>query len=266
MLENENKSAQTTDEVISDTVENADNGTAEAEADNDLAFGDGTSGDENVAGAQKAEEKQKHTKEENAENARRRREEERSRELEAMRHKTILEVLGGVNPYTKEPMKDSEDVKEYLEMKEIAASGKDPVADYARWKKQKEKERAAEEKKAADEREWRQKDSIAFAEAYPDVKIEDLAKNPNFLAFAAGKVGTVPLADIYRDYTETGNAFVKEYQEKVAKERANKNASPGSLGSGGSPGEYFTPEQVRDMSRTEIRKNMKAIEASMKKW
>ena len=271
MLENENKTAQTTEESSSATVVNAGNGQTETEV-NDVAFSDTVSTD-NQSGnggaddkSEKTEEKPKQTKETNTENARRRREVERQRELTAVRNKTILDVLGNKNPYTNEEMKDDADVEEYLTMKEIAASGRDPVADFSRYKKQKERERQEAVVKAESEREWYRKDAADFAKAHPDVDINTLATDELFTAFAGGKIGKVPLAKLYDEYVQIKSAAVREYQDNAAKELANKKASPGALGGGGGADRLFTRDEVKKMSPAEQRKNYDKIRESMTKW
>ena len=99
------------------------------EDSNDVEFTDSENG-EQESGEPKREAKTQ-TKEQNSENARRRREAERQAELKKVeaetREKAIIEVLNGKNPFTNEPMKDHADVEEYLLMKEIEKNGGDPV-------------------------------------------------------------------------------------------------------------------------------------------
>ena len=47
-------------------------------------------------------------------------------------------------------MKDSADVEEYLTMKEIESKGGDPLADFSKFHKAKEKERIAEQNEGGD--------------------------------------------------------------------------------------------------------------------
>ena len=105
------------------------------------------------------------------------------------------------------------------------------------------------------------------AKKYPDVKLDDIVKGEAFQSFAAGKVGKVPISEIYGDFLRAKEVFIEEYKNQTAQEYANKQASPGALG-GGSAAEktFFTKDEVDKMSRAEIRKNLPKIEESMKKW
>lgn len=281
-MPNEEKSAQTTEqqEDISTAIQTADH--ADGSEDNtakinDAAFADGDKGDGKGAEApdnasssneetEKAEEKTRQ-KEINAENARRRREAARQAELRAERERTIIDVLGGINPYTNEPMKDSADVEEYLTMKDIEREGLDPVADFARWKKKQDRDKAERLKTQEDEKEWYRTDRENFQKAYPGVNISKLADDGQFASFAAGKVGKIPLAELYRDFLENKKAIISEYKEQVAREKANEKASPGSLsGANAGASGTFTPEEVRKMSRADIRQNLDKIRESMLGW
>ena len=208
------------------------------------------------------------TADQNAANAERRREAERRRaeERDRIRRDTILEVTGGVNPYTNESMKDDRDVAEYLEMREIERQGGDPVADYAKYHKKFDRER--EDQLQRDQ--WKQEqrarveaDREEFSRSHPDVKISELFSNNDFVEYATGKLGKVSLSEIYDAY----NADVQ--QKKAAEEAriearakelaaqmvANASASPGSAVGAPQTTEAFTPERMRSMSRAEVRAN-----------
>ncbi len=272
MLDNEITTGQTSEvDVASQTAENPDSSQKTAEV-NDAAFESAetkteASNDVDAEKSEITEEKSKQTKQNNAENARRRREAERQRELTAMRNKTILDVLGGINPFTKEEMKDDADVEEYLEMKDMQSKGMDPVSDYSRYKKQKERERQQAADEERQQKEWYAQDAADFAKKYPDVKLDDIVKSESFQSFAAGKVGKVPISEIYGEFLRTKEVFIEEYKNQTAQEYAKKQASPGALGGGtATEKSFFTKEEVDKMSRSEIRKNLTKIEESMKKW
>ena len=281
MFENEN-TAQTNDTEVSGAVADAGDGnvTEESLADFTDSSGeksDGAADAGNEGGAEaktESEDEKAKQKAQNSESARRRRdyekrlEAERVRELDAAkteaRNNAIISALDGINPYTKEPMKDARDVEEYLTMKEIAKTGKDPVSDFARYHKEKEREKEAAATAEAEKKAWYKEDQAKFEAAHPDVKLSELAQDKTFLSFAAGKVGKVPLNDIYAEYVDAKNAFINEYKTQSAKEHANKKASPGALGGEGSDKTRFTLEQMQGMSREEVRKNWPAIEESLK--
>ena len=162
--------AQTNEEgVIPQESGNADT-TLNPEKSNEVKFTDTS----NEGQTPPKEEPKPNTKEQNSENARRRREAERQRELQKAREDAIIETLGGKNPYTNEEMKDSTDVQEYLTMKEIEKNGGDPLADFSKFHKAKEKERIAEETKRTQEAEWFAKDREDFATKHPEVNIDAL--------------------------------------------------------------------------------------------
>lgn len=207
----------------------------------------------------------------NAENARRRREAERRAELEKARQEArenaIIEALGGKNPYTGDEMKDSADVREFLTMREIEKKGGDPLTDYAKHVKEKEKEAEAIARKQAEDSEWYKKDYSDFAEKYPDVKLTELIEDPDFQDYTDGRVGRVPLSVLYERFTRLKAKAQKDAEEKAKQTLANKKASPGALSSA-NPNDsgFFTREQVRAMSKEEVHMNYDKIRASMSKW
>ena len=64
------------------------------------------------------------TPEENAEFARRRREEKRQSEIKAARQDAIITALDGINPYTGKKISSSADVDEFLLMKKLHSDSK----------------------------------------------------------------------------------------------------------------------------------------------
>lgn len=256
--------AETTEEISSEIDNNADVDQNE-EGVNDADFTDSE--------APKTEPKQ--SKEQNSENARRRREAERKAELEkerqTAREQAIIETLGGKNPYTNEEMKDSADVAEYLLMREIEKEGGDPLGDYSKVLKNKEKEKAKVQAEKDEKSEWYRKDRELFEQKYPDVNISELIENKRFNRYAEGKVGTLPLSEIYEGFIESENEIRAEAEKnannKAQQQLANAKASPGSLASTnqGDSG-FFTKEQVQKMSQAEVSKNYDKIRASMSKW
>lgn len=218
---------------------------------NDTAFSDG----------------EKQSKEQNAENARRRREDERKREMRRVREETIIEALGGKNPYTGEPMVDSLDVREYETMREIEKNGGDPVGDYQKTRKQKEREAAKEQEAQERSAEWYEKDREAFVTAFPSVKLDELLEDEDFREWADGKVGRKPLEEIYRGFLKFTGKYEERAKDNAAQYLANQKASPGSLrDTGTADSDFFTFEQVQNMSREEVKKNYEKIKESMKKW
>ena len=209
----------------------------------------------------------KQSAEVNREYARRRRESEHKRKLEETRVNTVIETLGGVNPFTSEAMTDAADVEEYLLMKRIEKDGGDPIADYAKYRKREDKEGAKTAKEEADKAEWYASDRAAFTKAHPDVKLSELLSDKGFQRYADGKVGKMPLTEIYAGYREIVGSVEGKARDIAAQAIANKNASPGTVGASASTeSDFFTAEQVRKMSKADIHKNYEKIRASMAKW
>ena len=237
------KAAETTDVVLvgekSGAIEDADDS-------NDLEFtdggdeeeGDGQGGSfEEGLGEEQKKESEPEVKswknEKSAENAHRRREADRQAELRKTREQAVIDALGGVNPFTNEKIADSSDVQEYLNMKEIEKSGGDPLSDYSRFLKTRQKEqdriKAAEDKRS----EWIDNDREDFIAKHPDVKLDSLIKDELFKTFAAGKVGSISMTKIYSDYQsfiKLGEQRAEERAKaKAAQILANNDANPGRL-------------------------------------
>ncbi len=239
------------------------------ENENDAEFTDSGSGEQGKS--EPKNEPKTQTKEQNSENARRRREAERQAELKRVeaetREKAIIEVLNGKNPFTNEPMKDHADVEEYLLMKEIEKYGGDPLSDFSKYQKEKERKKADEAAKKIEEKEWYEKDFNDFSTKHPEVNVQDLISDEQFQKFAEGKVGKQPLSDIYDGFISFVGEYEKKAKQMVKQTLANKKASPGSLSSTNpSDSGYYTREQVQAMTQEEVHKNYDKIRASMSKW
>ena len=209
----------------------------------------------------------------NRENAQRRREAElrRSQELErerqSAREAAILEILDGQNPYTGESMTDSRDVEEYLLMREIDRQGGDPERDFAKFRKAKERERAEQSAREEQTAEWYRQDRESFVAKYPDVDLNGLIEDEGFALFAEGKTGKRPLTEIYEGYRSLMGEQTKQARQMAARMVANRRASPGALASADSgEGGFFSADEVRRMSPSDIHRNYEKIKESMKSW
>lgn len=216
---------------------------------------------------------------ERAIHAMKRREFERKQELQRVREQTIIETLGGVNPYTGEKMEDSADVEQYLTMREIKSRGGDPVGEFAKYHKIMEREktqREAQEAQARTEEAERQaardRDMSTHREKYPDVDVRSMMNDGDFMAYAKGRVGAD--ASIYAVYDAYATAKAAEdarveqrAREMAAQMQANAKASPGTAkGEASGNTEYFTREQVQAMTQAEVHRNYDKIKKSMKHW
>jgi hypothetical protein len=186
----------------------------------------------------------------NRENARRRREAERERALKEARERAIIETLEGKNPYDGSEMKDAADVERFLEMKK-------------EYLKREEEEACAEEKRER----WFSEDRADFCRAYPDVELDRLIEDERFCRFAEGKVGNLPMREIYEGFREFISAFDERAKSLAAQALANGAAGPGALGGAKrAAGDSYTAEEVRRMSPREVRENYEKIRNSMTKW
>ena len=258
--------AQTSEEISQDGA--ADTVTENEENTTDASFTDTQDTDEAPDAAPPTQ-----TKEKNSEFARKRREAERQKELKDMRDKTILETLKGKNPYTGGEMKDSADVEEYLTMCEIEKNGGDPVADFAKFHKEKARNEAAQQKADAESAEWYARDREDFIKKHPDVSIEYLNADEAFLDYADGKIGRVPLAKIYEGYVKLVGDKKSAERDAEAKARdaaarqiANKKSSVGSLSNANGTEDFISREQAQSMSIEDCVKNYDLIEKSMPRW
>lgn len=217
---------------------------------------------------QKKEEKPKQTKEQNSKFAERRREEERKAEIDKTRVETIIEVLNGKNPYTDEEMTDKEDVEVYLAMKAIEKEGGDPIKDYFKYSKKQRKSEEEVKTQEQQKKEWFAKDKENFVSKHPEVNLNELIDNKDFAIFARGKVGNLPMNEIYEDFMLFKGTSDEKAKDKAAQILANSQASPGSLKTSNTSEQdgFFTREQVANMSQKEVDKNYEAIRKSMAKW
>lgn len=208
--------------------------------------------------------KAKQAEEVNREQARRRRENERKQALEKQALETAIKITGGINPYTQEKIEDQADLDELILMKEIEKNGGDPLADFAKYQKQKRKEQGSQNQQVQMTEEKAKEDWADFALKHPAVELDDLMKDERFLDYADGKIGRKPLAQIYDNYLTKFNVPKKE-EPPIVKQ------SPGSLGQGANePAGIFpkaeyeklvkNPEALRSLSREDFQKLLKSDE------
>lgn len=147
----------------------------------------------------------------------------------------VQSYIGRQNPYTGETIKDDYDVQEYLEMYELDIKGKDPVSGYRELQKEKARKEAEEKIKKDEEdkqNKWYQNDTKDFIEKYSSEKLQELTNDADFNLFANGKIGKMPLADIYEDYKKLISKYEKKSVETAKQIVANNSATPGALEEG----------------------------------
>lgn len=138
--------------------------------------------------------------------------------------------IGKLNPYTNTVINDETDIQVYENMYALEKQGKDPVADYASYVADKQRQ----EKKEKEEKEKLQKeaeDDIAeFTEKYPDVNLSELLENETFKDYIEGKRKS--LTTLYENYKKMENSFRNKAVDVAKQTIANSQATPGSLNSG----------------------------------
>lgn len=144
----------------------------------------------------------------------------------------VNSYIGKQNPYTGKEIKDNYDVEEYLEMYELDSKGEDPIDGYRELQKQKardEAERKIKEDEELKQKLWYEKDTKDFVEKYSSEKLQELTKDEDFNLFASGKVGKVPLSQIYEDYQKLIGKYEKKSVETAKQIVANNTTTPGAI-------------------------------------
>lgn len=278
-MENQKDSAVTTEETATVTTTDVDEDIVLAEDDGsevDKLFTDtdldetdgeeeGTTKTEVTDDKDGKEDKPKQSKEKNKEFAEKRRaEKQRAEETELK----VLKEFVGKNPYTNEPIETLRDVKVYKTMKQIEKNGGDPIQDYHKYA-------GMEEQKAIDNEKTRteniKKDVEEFRKAFPDVNLNDLQQDKDFVKFSNKLLGKVSLKDVYEAYNSVRDGVKANAEETAKKEIARKiakdNSSAGNLATSGNAGApMYSLEQIGKMSKAEIDKNWKDVEASYNYW
>ena len=117
-------------------------------------------------------------------------------------------------------------------MFELDSKGKDPINGYRELQKDKAR-KEAEEKIKAEEKEkrdnWYKDDTKDFVEKYSVEKLQELTKNADFNLFAEGKIGRVPLAQIYDSYQKLINKYEQKSVETAKQIVANNTTTPGAI-------------------------------------
>ena len=144
----------------------------------------------------------------------------------------VQTYIGRQNPYTGQTINDDYDVKEYLEMYQLDAEGKDPINDYRELQKQKARDEAKKQielDEKAKQDKWYEDDTKDFVDNYSIEKLQELTKDEDFNLFAKGKIGKVPLRDIYEDYQKLISKYEKKSVETAKQIVANNSTTPGAV-------------------------------------
>ena len=132
-----------------------------------------------------------------------------------------------MNPFTNQIIEDSKDVEVYENMYKLSQDGKDPIADYAGYIAQKEREKERESARQKEIEEKASKDLEEFTAKYPNVNLNDLFNDENFSDYMEGKNKSI--TEIYERYTKLKNSFRTESINQAKQTIANSKATPGSL-------------------------------------
>lgn len=185
----------------------------------------------------KGEEPKVQSKEENSNYAQIRRKAEADAEAkvkakvdEAYEKGKLEAFVGKTNPYTGTVISDKTDIQVYENMLALDKSGKDPVADYASYiaDKQRQEEKAEAERKRIQEE--AENDIAEFTQKYPDVNLTELLENEIFKDYIEGKRKSLTI--LYENYKKMENSFRNKAIDVAKQTIANSKSTPGSLGNG----------------------------------
>ena len=110
--------------------------------------------------------------------------------------------------------------------------------------------------------EWYEQDSAAFAAAYPDLDVRSLVTDPDFLDYADGKIGRMPMAEVYEGYQRMTHRLHERYRVQNA-----RAGSPGSLRQSAEDAEreYYTLAEMQGMSSRFIEQHWDKVQRSLKR-
>ncbi len=237
------------EEVVNESVNNLEVAEQEETVESTVPETETTETTEQVETVEEVEEQQeeqeteKQSNEENAKYAsiRRRVQEDAKKQIEQARKEAyeqglnqgkVQSYIGRNNPYTGQTIKDEYDVQEYLDMYELDSKGEDPITGYRELQKDKARKEAEAKIKAEEQSKqeiWYQNDTKDFVDKYSVEKLQELTKDEDFNSFANGKIGTVPLAQIYEDYQKFISKFEKKSVDTAKQIVANNSTTPGAI-------------------------------------
>lgn len=173
------------------------------------------------------------SKEENSKYAQARRKAEAEVEAkvkEAYKKGRMESFIGKLNPYTNTVINDETDIQVYENMYALDKQGKDPVADYASYVADKQRQELKEKEEQEKIKQEAENDVAEFTEKYPDVNLSELLENETFKDYIEGK--RKPLTTLYENYKKMENSFRNKAVDVAKQTIANSQATPGSLNSG----------------------------------
>lgn len=256
-LDNDELDNEEFDDDVDDDEDVEDNSNEE-EDDKDKSSDEEESQEEDDK--EKVEEEEKKKKQSREENAKYKRLREESKKIQSENEKAreqgklegIKLAYNGKNKFTGEDLTDEFSIKTFLTQLEMEKEGLDPVEDYSKYVTEQQRKEAEKVRKEREQDDWYAKDRDNFIDAYPDVDLNDLIEDKDFQIFSKGKVGIVPLKEIYSDY----QTFVERFNEQVKKEARKKVAkgmgSPKRVANSSQEGEYYSMEEINKYSTKEL--------------
>lgn len=203
-------------------------------------FTENTDSDDNKESKDEVKE-EKQSKEENSNYAQIRRKAEADAEIkanakvrakvnEAYEKGKLEAFVGRTNPYTGTVINDKTDIQVYENMYALDKAGKDPVADYAGYIADKQRQEEKEQLEKQKIQEEAEKDIADFTNKYPDINLTELLENETFKDYIEGKRKS--LTTLYENYKKMENSFRNKAVDVAKQTIANSQSTPGSLGSG----------------------------------
>lgn len=189
--------------------------------------------------------------------------EREARENKIREEATLQAELGIMkrNPYTDEPIEDEEDLKIYKLQKELEEEGKDPITDLPKKiaennrkvRKEAEAKKVQQETAQAEEQKRFDAEYNELIKKYPEVNVDELAKDPVFLEVIKGKYGRWTQLEMYEAYL-VAKAKVKdtESKDKIDKAVSEKSTKMSKTPSSSANGKA-TSKSVLDMSAEEFK-------------
>ena len=106
-----------------------------------------------------------------------------------------------------------------------------------------------------------------FKKRFPDVNLTELQNSKNFQDFLTILTKNPTLSQVYACFNSISQQAEENSQKRMLQALANASVGVGSLSSQQASGDiYFTKEQVKSMSREQIRQNFDKIRQSQAKW
>lgn len=261
VVENETGTTESVEKV--EESQETEQVTTEVEDEVDeIEFDDSDTADEEE---EKVETKRKPSRDKQREYAKKRRE-QREREMQNSYFKGIKTVLGDYNPYTNEKMETDEDIKNYLNMKEMEEKGLDPnnTSDYIKFMKEKQKVETEQEQQKQKIELQMSTEKAEFKAKYPNVDIDKLiSENKNWNKAIVSQIASgSTLLQAYEAVNSLIQDNVNQQAEVLANERAKKQvqntlASAGSLTDGEEPLNSGATVNIREMTDEQFKEYWK---------